>query len=208
MRLYLIWISLFIIGCSEKKPDLNAPKVRKPVIPPPVQSLIYNDNPLEIAKQDNLKMDVYFERYSDYGGGWIRTRPNSYNYSLIRCRYPNAEVFIYKYDYNDSDTLEIYRDSLRYNSVKLEYVGSRQFIINNYITQVNKYTYAGFNGTHAIFSELYIAKPSGLIMQHLMGHLTVSSVEYDGINKTIQEQILQDSVFYTFESLKSHLKKN
>lgn len=158
MNFKYLFIALFIVLVSCQTSEPTEPVIRKKIIKPRVyRSKIYDSQPLDsITVTTNFK--VFFDAKKEFK---IKEEIKEGTFNRRELQFKDARVFIYKWNNAFNDTLEIYVDSVRFNSIRLDKIASRDFKLDGRIISVGKYSYSSLNGYH---QNLFVIPSSGLLL--------------------------------------------
>lgn len=197
-------VCLAIVGCHEKPVYFDAQLERRVMFEERFRkkyhrerSDIYKSLPLKTSYDTtSLLMSHYLVNYPD---------PNSYADTVPlytrKSVYPHATVFFQEYR-GYTDTLEIYRDSIWFNSFRAKKLGTRTFSYKGKPVEIDKYGYwwsKPLDGHHNDLYNLFVNDSLGLVMNYMAGHLNMYLIEVNPEYKELHEQLKQDTEFLQFE---------
>ena len=123
----------------------------------------------------------------------------TFDLNVTKMAYPNALVWIQD-NLDFTDTLEIYKDSVHFNSLKAWKLGARTFTLQGKPVRIAKYYYE-YHGNVGLVSSrnLFVSDSLGPVLDYIAGHHRMSLLEYDPRYKELHEAIKRDTVFLEFE---------
>ncbi|MFN3755144.1 hypothetical protein [Flavobacterium sp.] len=167
------------------------------------------DNKNEKVKSVNKTTVLeYKSRLDEYSNEENKARP--YLLFIKKIVSPEKTTFIYSYkNYNRVDSLVFFKDSVIMNNEKLQLLRTKTINFKANVQKVKKYQYIDRS------SNIFVIDSLGLILQHGQTHPygTVRRVYNPEDNNTLYNEIIEDSLFFSFEfdfkQLKEylHLKK-
>ncbi|GGB70279.1 hypothetical protein GCM10007424_07770 [Flavobacterium suaedae] len=194
-KYYFLVLVMIACSCNGNRPkEEELLQKGTVVIPKKQKSNIYKSDPLN-ASESKSTYKVSYELFEKQGS--IES-VNEYILNVKQLQFSEAQVFIYEYEFAKSDTLEIYQDSIIFNSTVIDKISSKSFKLNDRTVLVNKYFYSSVGENTLVSSNLYIVPSEGLVLQKTISQKS-GSVEYNIGLELLQRQIQNDSVFFKFK---------
>ncbi len=182
--------SLCVIACNDKRSEIKLGENR--IIGPQIyKSKIFNSYPLQRTKRKS-SIKVYMkELYVDGGGLKYKLEKDI---DIEELKFSNAKVYIYSRSVKN-DTLEVYKDSVRFNSTTVDKLATQEFNINEIVYTVYRYRYMTHAGSTGIARDLYIIPSVGIILEGVVSQRS-AAVEYNVVPESLHKKIEQDSTFF------------
>ena len=164
-----------------------------------VRSALFDRKPLKVSNQTTSM--IRYVRYNVHSEPGIP--PNRIFDTLSVSKrtevYADAMVFIQRLS-NFSDTLEVYQDSVRYNSFGTKALGERIYSFKGKPIRIRKHLYSGRSSEgRMVVNNIFINDSLGLILNYGAGSHSMVLGEYNPQFNEIHEAIKRDTVFLEFE---------
>ncbi|KAF2519342.1 hypothetical protein E0W68_03035 [Flavobacterium salilacus subsp. salilacus] len=192
--LFIIFIAIFS-SCHKNEKKTESIDYKQLINKKEKLSKIFKEKPLSKTYINKFSILYYQEDKTNISGAYYVKEGRKDSLRIEKRNYNTATVFIYNYFNGGIDTLEIYKDSIKFNSATIEKKSSKKIHFSGTTFNINKFHYSNYLET----SNLYIEDSLGLILQRLISQKT-AIIEYDHELGFIQKQIEQDSIFFKFEN--------